>query len=195
MAAYGMATGAEPPEAQSIRSMLHIVRILAIIIGVILFLAGLAWIAVIAAAASACGSVGGGAFCGAAFGAALTFPILVVIWGVVAVIIYTQMRKIEEMVNARQYEAAKHKTLVWMIIGFILAGIIVGILLLIAYIKFDPLISWQRSGGGAGVAPPSSTPPPAPAAGAAERFCPSCGAGNARSAGFCAKCGKPLPPA
>lgn len=187
MAAYGMATGAEPPEAQSIRSMLHIVRILAIIIGVLLFLAGLALIAV---TGLACSAAGAGAFCGAA----LTFPILILIWGVVAVIIYTQMRKIEEMVNARQYEAAKHKTLVWMIIGFILAGIIVGILLLIAYIKFDPLISWQRSGGAAAVAAPVGVPPPAPAPGVAERFCPSCGAGNARTAGFCAKCGKALPP-
>ncbi len=195
MAAYGTATGAEPPEAQSIRSMLHIVRILAIIIGVLLFLAGLAWIAVIAAAASTCGAAGLGAYCGAAFGAALTFPILVVIWGVVAVIIYTQMKKIEAMVNARQYEEAKHKTLVWMIIGFILGGILVGVLLLIAYIKFDPLISWQRNAGAAAANPSAGAPPPAAAAAGAERFCPSCGASNPRSSGFCAKCGKALPAA
>jgi len=28
----------------------------------------------------------------------------------------------------------------------------------------------------------------------AERYCPSCGQGNARASAFCAKCGKPLPP-
>jgi hypothetical protein len=34
-------------------------------------------------------------------------------------------------------------------------------------------------------------PPPPPLA---ERYCPSCGMGNARVAAFCGKCGKPLPP-
>lgn len=34
-------------------------------------------------------------------------------------------------------------------------------------------------------------PPPTPAA---ERYCQSCGMGNARTAAFCQKCGKPLPP-
>lgn len=28
----------------------------------------------------------------------------------------------------------------------------------------------------------------------AERFCPVCGAGNTRAAGFCQGCGRPLPP-
>ena len=28
----------------------------------------------------------------------------------------------------------------------------------------------------------------------ADRYCPSCGQGNARASAFCAKCGKPLPP-
>lgn len=45
------------------------------------------------------------------------------------------------------------------------------------------------------------TPYSAPAPGSApvstipiERYCPSCGAGNARASAFCQKCGKPLPP-
>lgn len=48
---------------------------------------------------------------------------------------------------------------------------------------------------------PSPPPPPvsypAPAAAAAppaERYCPSCGAGNLRVSAFCHKCGRPLPP-
>lgn len=44
---------------------------------------------------------------------------------------------------------------------------------------------------------PPSVPYPAPAitaVPAAERYCPSCGAGNLRVSAFCHKCGKPLPP-
>jgi predicted lipid-binding transport protein (Tim44 family) len=44
--------------------------------------------------------------------------------------------------------------------------------------------------------PPMAPPPPVPSGYAvpAERYCPSCGGGNARAAAFCQKCGKPLPP-
>jgi hypothetical protein len=54
-------------------------------------------------------------------------------------------------------------------------------------------------------APPGQDPPPGyyppaagpvyspPAAAPAERYCPACGTGNARAAGFCTRCGKPLP--
>ena len=41
-------------------------------------------------------------------------------------------------------------------------------------------------------APPPPSPPSSPTS--AERYCPSCGGGNARAAAFCQKCGKPLPP-
>jgi type II secretory pathway pseudopilin PulG len=46
--------------------------------------------------------------------------------------------------------------------------------------------------------PPPSAPPPQPTSSpptaTAERYCPACGMGNTRVAGFCQKCGKPLPP-
>jgi hypothetical protein len=172
---YGSAPSMEPPEAQSVRSMLHIARIIALIFGILLFLGGLAYAALLAVAGLLI----------------LAFvPVLLIIWGVVDFIIYMQCREIESMVNSRQYEAAKSKTLVWMIIGFIIGGILVGIFLLIAYLKFDPLINWQRSQGGAGVppaqpvmaAPVAAAPPvaPAPAAapapgGATPPNCPTCG--------------------
>jgi hypothetical protein len=38
----------------------------------------------------------------------------------------------------------------------------------------------------------ASPPPPPPQA--AERYCPSCGAGHARGSAFCDRCGNPLPP-
>jgi hypothetical protein len=43
---------------------------------------------------------------------------------------------------------------------------------------------------------PSNLPssPAGPSASATERYCPACGATNARTYTFCQKCGKPLPP-
>ena len=125
------------------------------------------------------------------------FPaIFIVIWGVVAIIVYMQMKSIEAKVNAYQFEAAKSQTLIWMILGFIF-GILLGILLLIAYIKFDPLINWQRTQqqGGApppGYAPQYAAPPqqyaaPAPAAPPPPAAAPAA----APATPNCAKCGKP----
>jgi hypothetical protein len=203
----------EPPEAQSIKSMLHIARIVAIIFGVLFFLAGLAYVAYIAYLASVCSTfVGIDAYCGGFLVGYLIFPFFVVIWGVFDVILYLKMKSIEGMVNARQYEQAKSATLVWMILGFILGGIIIGILLLIAYIKFDPLINAARAQGGQGQwgqqgqmgAPPQpgqwgqpqpttwGQPTAAPAA-TGGKFCSACGAANAAGAQFCAKCGAALP--
>lgn len=44
------------------------------------------------------------------------------------------------------------------------------------------------------LAPPPPPPAQAVPAQVAERYCPSCGAGNARASAFCESCGKPLPP-
>lgn len=114
--------------------------------------------------------------------------------GVVSIIVYMQMKSIEQKVNNRQYEAAKSQTLIWMILGFIF-GILIGIILLIAYIKFDPLINLQRNQGGT---PPAYGMPPA-AAGApmmapGQKFCSSCGSANAAGTAFCSKCGAALAP-
>jgi len=192
----------EPPEAQSIKSMLHIARILAIIVGILALLGGLAYAAWIAYLSTVCSSyVGIDPYCGGAVAAALIPAIYILIWGVVAIIVYMQMRSIEGKVNAHQYEAAKSQTLIWMILGFIF-GVILGIILLVAYLKFDPLITWQRNqtagapaagyaAPGAYGAPPPPVPPPAPGAPApaGQRFCSSCGTPNPPTAQFCAKCG------
>jgi len=164
---------AEPPEAASIKTMLHIARIIALIFGIIFILIGLVTTVALLA-------VG--------FGGFAIFGILFIIWAVVDFVLYIQFKEIETMVNQHQYEAAKSKTLIWMILGFILGGIIIGILVLVAWLKFDPLITWQRNqmmGGAApaGYAPvmaaPAVAPPPpaAPAAApqAAAPFCPKCG--------------------
>jgi hypothetical protein len=157
----------ELPEAQSIKTMYHIVRILAIIFGILLILGGLAYAALIWVAWSACNSlIGGvGAYCSGSLGAFLIWPLVIFIFGVIDIIIYVKMKDLEAKVNARQYEAAKSGTLIWMILGFILGGIIVGVLLLVAYIKFDPLINAARNQ--AAMPPPSGgwAPQGAPAAG------------------------------
>jgi len=41
---------------------------------------------------------------------------------------------------------------------------------------------------------PQYGPPGTQPAALAERYCPACGAGNARVSAFCARCGRPLPP-
>jgi len=181
---YTAPAAMEPPEVQSIKSMLHIVRILAIIFGILLFLGGVAYAAFLAYAYSVCGSYG--VNCSAGLGFVIFPAILIIIFGVVDVVIYLQMKEIEGLVNQHKYEQAKAKTLMWMILGFILGGIILGVLLLIAYLKFDPVISWQRGQGGAapvyaappppGAPAPMAPPPPqmAPAAAPAP-ICPTCG--------------------
>lgn len=178
----------EPPEVQSIKSMLHIARILALIFGILILLGGIAYLAVVAYYYSVCSTLAVDAYCGSAFTGALVGAIWLVVGGVVAFLVWTQMKSIEAKVDAHQYEAAKSQTLIWMILGFIF-GIILGIILLIAYIKFDPVISWWRQvqQGGApayGAAPaatmyaappPGAAPAPPPPAAPAAPLCPKCG--------------------
>jgi hypothetical protein len=192
----------EPPEAQSIKSMLHIVRILAIIFGILLFLGGLAYVAYIAYLSSVCSTfVGFDPYCGGAVAAALIPAIYLVISGVFIVLVYMQMKSIEAKVNARQYEQAKSQTLLWMILGFIF-GIIMGILLLVAYLKYDPLINAQRQAGGQMPPPgygapgqPAAYPAAAPAPAAPMAPTPAAppppAAPGAQAAPFCGNCGKP----
>ena len=160
---------AEPPEAASIRSLLQIARIIALIFGILLIIAGAVLLLFI---------VG----------------IIPLIFGIINIVIYIQMKEIAAMVDQRNYEAAKSKTLVWMVLGFILGGIIIGILLLLAWLKFDPLITWQRNQMQGGAPPvgyaPAAAPMAAPAQPPAVAPAPAAAPGGA-PAPFCAKCGKP----
>ncbi len=170
----------EPAEVDSVRSMLHIARILAVLFGILILLAGIAYAALVAATAATCSAALGAAPC-APVGILLVFPILLIVWGAVNFLIYIEARAIEDLVNQREYEQAKSKTLVWMIVGFIFAGIVLGIVLLIAYIKFDPLVNRQRSAYASppaayGIPPPAPPPPPGIAS---PPNCPVCGAPSA----------------
>gem|GEM_PF-349455 len=189
---------AEPPEVQSIKSMLHLAKLLAIIVGILFLLGGIAYAAFLAFASTVCS--GYDAYCGGAVIGALIGAIWIVIGGVVAIIVYMQMNSIEAKVNDHQYEAAKSQTLIWMVLGFIF-GILLGIILLIAWLKFDPVIAWQRNQGGAPPAgytqyatPVYAAPPaaaPVYAAPVAPPPAPPAAPPAAPAAPFCVKCGKP----
>lgn len=111
-----MATLAQrPPETESIISLTKVAGILALIGGVIALIVGAITLIV---------------FIGVVF----------IVIGVLNVLIYTNCREIVELVERGEYRRAKEKTFAWMILGFIFGWVVVGILLLVAYIKYDELI-------------------------------------------------------
>jgi len=104
-----------PPEADTISSLVSIAGILSLIIGILIII----------------------------FGAILLFVfigIFLIAMGVLDIIIYTECNCIRRLIRERKYREAKSKTLTWAIIGFIFGWFVVGILLIIAYLKFDDLI-------------------------------------------------------
>lgn len=109
-----------PPEAQSIKSFINIAGILALVFGILLIIYGVITMIFI-------------------------IGIIPLVFGIIDILIYTQLKNIQKLIDQRKYREAKSKTLTWMIIGFILGGIIIGILLLIAYLKFDELIRKAES--------------------------------------------------
>ena len=109
-----------PPEAQSIKSLVKATGIVSLIFGIINLGWGIATLVFII------GVVG-------------------ILYGIIDLLIWKNCKEIVEYINLRRYRKAKEKTLVWMIIGFIFGGIIVGILLLIAYLKYDNIIRLSQS--------------------------------------------------
>lgn len=114
-------------EVESLKSLLNVASILALVFGIIFIIWGALTLIVL---------VG-------------VFPLII---GIVDIIIYLRIKEIIGLVDQGRYKEAKDKTMIWMIIGFILGGLIIGIILLIAYLKYDAIIK-QR----AAIAPP---PPP-----------------------------------
>ncbi|MEM3397550.1 MAG: hypothetical protein QXR41_00040 [Nitrososphaerota archaeon] len=117
-----------PPEAETILSLLKISSILALVFGIL-------WI------------IGG------ALSLIFLVGIVFIVFGVVDLLIYYNIKSIIDLIDQRRYREAKDRTLTWLIIGFIFGGVFVGVLLLIAYLKYDELI--RRAG-------PGLPPPPPP---------------------------------
>ncbi len=112
-----------PPEAESIKSLLRVAGVIALVTGVIYMVIG-----------------------------AVTFifyvGVIFIIFAVIDIFIYIRAKEISELIDRGRYSEAKDSTLTLMIIGLLLGGFIVGILLLIAYMKYDELIRREA------VAPP-----------------------------------------
>lgn len=101
----------EPPEKETIKTMVNIAAILALIIGIIELIMAI-----------------------------FTFGVTLIL-AIFSLLVYYESKQILKLVDQKQYSQAKSKTLIWMIVGFLFSFIVVGILLLVAYLKFDDLIS------------------------------------------------------
>lgn len=100
----------DAPEKSTIKDMLTIAWVLSLIVGIILLITGI-----------------------------ITFGITA-IFGVIDMVVFYECREIIRMTEQRKFSAAKEKTLIWMIVGLIFGFIVVGLFMVIAYIKFDDLI-------------------------------------------------------
>lgn len=111
-------------EADTIKSLAKAAGILALIIGVILLL-----LAVLLSVATLWFIVG-------------IIPLAI---GIIDIFIYTNTKEIESLVEAGDYARARAKTYTWMILGFIFGGIVVGILLMESYVKYDDLLRYTQA--------------------------------------------------
>ena len=71
--------------------------------------------------------------------------VVFIIFAVINFVIRSNLKEINRLIDQGEYRRAKEKEMVWMILGFILGGIIIGIILLIAYIKYDDLIRYAST--------------------------------------------------
>ncbi len=185
----------EPPEAGSIKTMARIASIFGIIVCVIALLGAileLYWYAVWESYDY---------YWGYADDMVRTwyiiYAVILILMFIFGLIFFMQCNKISQMVDQRQYVQAKSKTLIWTIIGFLFVGVIPGILLLIAYLKFDTLIrSTQTQGYGPAPQPYAPAPPP-PAYPPQQQYqqqgyrvCQGCGAQIPANSYACPNCGR-----
>jgi hypothetical protein len=108
-----------PPEAESIRSLTKVAGLITLIYGIIEIILGIVLLLFL-------------------------IGIVPLISGIVDILIYTNCNDIIRTIERGDYVKAKEKTLTWMIIGFIIGGLLPGILLLLAYMKYDELL--RRTG-------------------------------------------------
>lgn len=188
-----------------IKGLLNIVRILAIIFGVLLALGGLLYAVFAYWAWAACSTVvyGVAGYCSGALVWFLIWPIMILIFGVIDIVIFMQMGSIRSLLDQGRLQEAKSKTLIWAILGLLLGGFLVGIILILAYMKYDSAINaaaqpaYQAApppayGGGYGYAAPPAAAPPAAAPPAAPPAAPAPPpAPTAQAAPTCPKCGRP----
>ncbi len=123
-----------PPEAKSIMDLVRITGIISLIFGIILLISGIATLLF---------------FVG----------IVPLIFGIFDLVIWMKCKEINGLMEQRRYGDARDKTLLWMILGFIFGGLLPGILLLVAFLKFDPLLRATQPPQPP-QQPPQALPPP-----------------------------------
>lgn len=104
-----------PPAAGTIMSLNDVAGVLCLIIGIFFLITGFFTLIV---------------FVGFVF---LAFAL-------VNFLIRSKLKEINELIKQRKFVKAKNEQLTWMILGFLLGGIITGIILLIGYIKYDDFL-------------------------------------------------------
>lgn len=114
-----------PPEAESIISLTKVAGILALVFGILMIIVGAVLLIIV-------------------------IGIIPLVFGIIDILIYVNCKEIVSAVESGDYRRAKDKTLVWTILGFILGGIIIGIILLIAYLKYDELLRHVQAPASAG---------------------------------------------
>ena len=104
-----------PPEADTIKDLNNIGGIITLIFGILFLIIGIATLI-------------------------LLVGIIFIICAIINFIIRSNLKEINRLIDHGEYRRAKEKEMIWMILGFILGGIIIGIITLIAYLKYDDLI-------------------------------------------------------
>jgi hypothetical protein len=134
-----------PPELDSARSMMRIAKIITIVLLIITVLAAAgSAIAVLTVTSTANAA---GVSTGALSGFYAIYVGFFVIALLIQLVIYMMIGQAQRLADQGNYQAAKEKLLIPMILGFIFQYIIGGVFILLAYLKFDPVISWQRNAG------------------------------------------------
>ncbi len=121
-----------PPDVSTVKTLNLIAGILIIILLILTLIGGLAFAALLIVPNS--------------FPFAVFF---VYIWLFLEIIfniflIWLIFSKINSQLDKQEYTSAKDSTLIATIIGFIFGDIIIGIILLIAYLKYDDIIRWVQ---------------------------------------------------
>lgn len=168
------------PDVNLVRQLLTVGRILALVISVLAIVGIVLEVLSILAIQSLLGFVPGFDFVGPVY------------WAIAAIVNFVAYRELAgslDRLNAGQYAAAREPLLLWALLTLIF-GVLVGIILLIAYVKLEDVIRgaapWsQPAPPPMGAAPPPgltpypapAAPPPPPAATAAPAVptCPRCG--------------------
>jgi membrane-bound ClpP family serine protease len=104
-----------PYEAQSIKDLNNIAGVVALLFGIIFLVIGILTLL-------------------------FFIGIFFIIFAIIDFTIKSKLKEINSLINKKEYMKAKSKELIWVILGFLFGGIIIGIIVLLAYIKYDDLL-------------------------------------------------------